>query len=282
MKRFVWLLFLLAACDKTAAPAPPLVSPEWLREHRAEVVLLDVQSKKDLYEKGHLKGARWVDMKQFRTEQERLASADVIAAKLGALGIDENTYVVLYDEMHGRNSGYVWYALKQVGHERVSILDGHMDAFEKELETGPPPAVEAKTYKPRREPQVVSAEWVKEHLGKVPMLDARPVAQYTGAKPKEGMKGGHLPGAASVPWDAFVGKDGRYLDEKAARAELTKLAGRELKPDEEIVVYCNTYHQAAHVQWVLERLGFRDVRPFDASMKEWEKLDWPRTMGEQP
>jgi thiosulfate/3-mercaptopyruvate sulfurtransferase len=282
MKRFAWFLFLLAACDETAAPAPPLVSPDWLREHRSEVVLLDVQSRKELYEKGHLKGAVWVDFEQFRTGKKQLAAADVLAKRLGELGIDENTWVVVYDEKHGRNCGYAWYVLKQLGHERMSILDGHMDAFASELETGPAPAVAAKTYRPRRTPQVVSSAWVKERLGKVPMLDARPVEQYTGEKPKEGMKGGHLPGAVCVPWDAFTGKDGRYLDETASRAALAKLAGRELGEDEEIVVYCNSYHQAAHVHWVLDRLGYKDIKAFDASMKEWEELDWPRTTGEKP
>jgi thiosulfate/3-mercaptopyruvate sulfurtransferase len=274
--------FLVFAAVCNAAPAPPLVSPEWLREHRADVVLLDVQSTKELYEKGHLKGAVWVDFEQFRTEKKQLAPGDVLSRKLGELGVDENTHVVVYDEKKGRNCGYVWYVLKQLGHERMSILDGHMDAFAGELEAGPSPAATARTYKPRREPQVVSAEWVKERLGKLPMLDARPLEQYTGVKPKEGMRGGHLPGAVCVPWDAFVGKDGRYLDEKAARETIAKLAGRELGSGEEIIVYCNSYHQAAHVHWVLDRLGFRDIKPFDASMKEWEKLDWPRTTGEKP
>jgi len=282
MKRLAWLLFLLVACDEPAAPAPPLVTPGWLREHRADVVLLDVQSKKDLYEQGHIKGAIWVDFEQFRVDKKHLAPEDVLVKKLGELGIDENTQVVIYDEKHGRNSGYVWYVLRQLGHGKVAILDGHMDAFKGELEKGSPPAVTPKTYKPRRAPEVVSAEWVKEHLGKVPMLDARPVEQYTGEKPKEGMKGGHLPGASSVPWDAFTGADGRYLDEKAARAKLAGLVGRELKPDEEIVVYCNTYHQAAHIHWVLARLGFKDIKAFDTSMKEWEALDLPRTTGARP
>jgi 3-mercaptopyruvate sulfurtransferase SseA len=280
MKRLVPFLLLAAVCS--AAPAPPLVSPEWLKEHRSETVVLDIQSKKELYEKGHVKGAVWVDFEQFRTEKKQLASADVLAKKLGELGIDENTWVVVYDEKKGRNCGYAWYVLKQLGHEKVSILDGHMDGFLAELEAGPAAAVTAKTYKPRREPQVVSSEWVKERLGKLPMLDAREGEQYTGVKPKEGMKGGHLPGAVSVPWNAFLGKDGRYLDDEAARAALVRLAGKGLKADEEIVVYCNSYHQAAHVHWVLDRLGYKDIKAFDASMKEWEKLDWPRTMGEKP
>jgi thiosulfate/3-mercaptopyruvate sulfurtransferase len=280
MKRLFLLAVLLGGCDE--AKAPPLVSAEWLRANRAQVVLLDVQSSRELYEKGHVPGARYADFEQFRTDRKQLAPADVLAARLGALGIDEDTHVVVYDEKHGRNSGYAWYVLAQLGHERVSILDGHMDGFAKELEKGPPPAVEPKTYRPRRQPQVVTSEWVKERLGKLPMLDARPVEQYTGAKPKEGMKGGHLPGAVSVPWDAFTGKDGRYLDEAASRRALTALAGRELRPGEEVVVYCNSYHQAAHVHWVLARLGFSDVKAYDASMKEWEEIGGPRTMGEKP
>jgi thiosulfate/3-mercaptopyruvate sulfurtransferase len=96
------------------------------------------------------------------------------------------------------------------------------------------------------------------------------------------MKGGHVPGAVSIPWNAFLGRDGRYLDEKAAREALAKLAGRELRADEEIIVYCNSYHQAAHLHWVLDRLGYKDIKAFDASMKEWEKLDFPLAKGEKP
>jgi thiosulfate/3-mercaptopyruvate sulfurtransferase len=106
------LSFLVLAAVCSAAPTPPLVSPEWLREHRDEVVLLDVQSKRELYEKGHVKGAVWVDFERFRTEKKQLAAADVLARRLGELGIDEDTWVVVYDDLHGRNCGYVWYVLR--------------------------------------------------------------------------------------------------------------------------------------------------------------------------
>jgi thiosulfate/3-mercaptopyruvate sulfurtransferase len=284
MKRLVpfLLLFPLVACGKPAAPAPPLVSPQWLRDHRAEVVLVDVQTTPELYEKGHLKGAVHLDFEKLRVDKKRLAPTSELAARFGELGIDESTPVVLYDEKHGRNSGYVWYALTQLGHPSVSILDGHMDAFEGELETGPGPKVEPKTYHPRKQPEVVSTEWVKEHMGKVPMLDARPVEQYTGEKPKEGMKGGHIPGAASVPWDAFTGKDGRYLDEKDADEVLAKLLGKVPAKDEEIVLYCNTYHQAGHLNFVLARLGYTNLKAYEASMKEWEAKDEPLEKGGKP
>jgi thiosulfate/3-mercaptopyruvate sulfurtransferase len=276
------LLLLPLALASAKDEAPALVTADWLRAHKAEVVILDIQSSRELYEKGHVPGARFLDFEQLRTKEKTLAAPDVLAERFGALGIDENTHVVVYDEKHGRNSGYVWYALRQIGHRAVSVLDGHMDGFPGELESGPPAAVEARRYRPRETPRVVSGDWVKDRIGKVPMLDARPVEQYTGEKPKEGMKGGHIPGALCVPWDVFTGPDGRYLDETAARATLTARTGRELKPDEEIVVYCNSYHQAAHLHFVLERLGFRNLRAYDASMKEWEAKDWPRATGKQP
>jgi thiosulfate/3-mercaptopyruvate sulfurtransferase len=275
------LLGLAYAQENPAPPAPPLVTAQWVKEHRGGIVLVDVQSSRELYEKGHVPGARFLDFETLRTKEKQLAGKDVLAARFGALGIDEATHVVVYDEKQGRNSGYVWYALKQVGHPAVSMLDGHMDGFKDELEAGPPPAVEPKTYRPRAGPQVVSGEWVREHLG-MTMLDARPFEQYTAEKPKEGMKGGHIPGALSVPWDAFTGPDGRYLDEAAARAALAARVGRELPRDEEIVVYCNSYHQAAHLHFILDRLGYRNIKAYDASMKEWEKKDWPRATGDQP
>jgi thiosulfate/3-mercaptopyruvate sulfurtransferase len=281
---FLFLLLGLACAQdepRAVAPAPPLVSAQWLREHRGEVILLDIQSSRALYEKGHIPGARYLDFETLRTKEKRLEGQETLAARFGALGIDESTGVVAYDELHGRNAGYVWYALTQLGHPAVSLLDGHIDGFKDELEAGPPPAVAAKAYRPRAEPQVVTGEWVKEHVG-MAMLDARPVEQYTGAKPKEGMKGGHIPGAVSVPWDLFTGPDGRYLDEPAARAVLFARVQREIPRDEEIVVYCNSYHQAAHLHFVLDRLGYKNIRAYDASMKEWEKKDWPRATGDQP
>jgi len=288
MKRlvFIALLAIAAACGedppKPAVAAPPLVSADWLRAHLADVVVVDMQTSRDAYEKGHIPGAVYVYFEEFRTDNKTLAPADVLAQRLGALGIDEDTHVVIYDEKHGRNAGYLWYALKQIGHGAVSILDGHIDAFRGELETGLPPAVQPKTYRPRRNPVAVTGEWVGSQIGKVTMLDARPVGQYTAEEPKKGMKGGHIPGARSVPWDIFTGPDGRYLDEQAARAVLAEHVGRELAKDEEIVLYCNSYHQASHLNFVLDRLGFTNLKAYDASMREWEAKGWPRTTGDKP
>jgi thiosulfate/3-mercaptopyruvate sulfurtransferase len=271
MRRLAVLAIVLAAaCSKTTAPLPPtnpLVDATWLREHRDEVVLVDMQSTPELYGKGHLNGALYANVEDFRDEDKNLAPVAQLTAKLGSLGIDANTHVVAYDEKYGRNAGWLWYVLEQLGHTRMSLLDGGMDAFAGELEIGAPPSVEPKEYVARKNPtNVVDVAWVQQHLGDAVFLDARPVEQYTGEKPKEGMLPGHLPGARSLPWDAFRGPDGRYLDKEGAAALV-----KGLPKDRDLVLYCNSYHQAAHLQFQLARLGFTNLKAFDGSLKAWQK-----------
>jgi len=292
MRKLAWLvLALAAACGKEERPATPapavqapyLVDAAWLRDHRDEVVLVDMQSTKDLYEKGHIQGARHIEVDDLRGPDKNLLPEAELAQRLGALGIDENTHVVVYDEKNGRNAGWMWFALDQLGHGAVSLLDGNMAPFAGELEAGPGPRFEARTYHPRHAPRdIVDTGWVQENLGTAVFLDARPPEQYTGAKPKEGMKGGHLPGAINVPWDAFVGPDGRYLSVEEARARLAQFVNGEPFRGATLVPYCNSYHQAAHLHFQLRRLGYDRIKAYDGSMKAWEKAGLPEKKGEQP
>jgi len=298
MKRSLLVLALLAAAcgQKDKAPtaptgpiqpaksAPFLVDAAWLKANRDSVVLVDMQSKKELYEKGHIPGAVYASVEDFRDGGIKdLLPVDQLVKKLGALGIDENTYVVAYDEKHGRNATWLWFTLHELGHGEVSLLDGHMNGFEDELVSGPPPTVEAKVYRARKRPgDIVDADYVKSRIGKALLVDARPHVQYTAEKPKKGMKGGHVEGAVNVPYLTFVGEDGKYLAPDAARAKLEAIVGRKIAPDEEIVLYCNSYHEAAHDQFQLARLGFKNLKAYDGAMKDWEKKGLPLKTGDQP
>ena len=288
MKKLVWGLALLvvAACGAAepgpARDVPPLVSSAWLAKNRDAVVLVDMQSERADYEKGHLPGAVHVTVDELRTDKKLLLPVDALAKELGALGIDADAHVVVYDEKRGRNATWMWFALTQLGHTMVSLLDEPFAELEKTFVTDVP-SVDAKTYRARRSPRdIVEADWVKARVGETVMLDARPEGQYTGEKPKKGMRGGHIEGARNVPYTSFFGPDGRALPVDAARAKLTALVGRELAPDTEIVVYCNSYHEGSNVHFHLARLGFTNVKAFDGSMKVWEGNDWPTKKGTTP
>ncbi len=283
-----WLALLAAACGRQEekvtfdeSTAPMLVDADWLRAHRDEVVIADMQSTRELYEKGHIPGAVHATVADFRTKEKLLAPVPRLVEKLGALGIDHNTHVVVYDEKHGRNAAWLWYTLTQLGHKKVSLLDGHIDVFRDELVGGPPPVPEPKKYVPRREPtNVVDMEWVRKRVGdpNLVIFDARPHGQYTGEKPKKGMRGGHIPGARNLPYTVFLGPGGRYLPPEEAQ----KVVG-DIPKDQEILLYCNTYHEASNVHFQLARLGYRNIKSFDQGMRFWERdPSLPRKLGEQP
>jgi len=190
---------------------------------------------------------------------------------------------VVYDNTRGRNASWLWFALDKLGHGEISLLDEPLSRFEGRLVKGPPPKVEAKRYRARTEPSdIIDAEGVRARMGEALILDARPHVQYTAERPKKKMRGGHVEGAYSVPYTTFHGKNGKYLDEQEARAVIERIVGRPVEKDEEIVLYCNSYHEASNVHFHLDRLGFSNILAYDGSMKDWEQRGLPTKKGEQP
>ena len=102
-------------------PTPPIVDADWLRANRDQVVLVDMQSSRELYEKGHLPGAVHITVNDLRDEKKLLAPVEVLETRIGDLGIRGDTWVVAYDEKNGRNATWLWYALMQMGHRRFSL-----------------------------------------------------------------------------------------------------------------------------------------------------------------
>ena len=112
------------------------------------------------------------------------------------------------------------------------------------------------------------------HLGKA-LIDVRSPEEFSGerthmpAYPEEGaLRGGHIPGAASVPWARAVNEDGTYK----SRAELEALYidGAGLVPGEDVIAYCRIGERSSHSWFALKYLlGFESVRNYDGSWTEW-------------
>ncbi len=271
------------------AGSGPLLAPETLAGLMDDdrLLILDVRLAADggraSYEAGHVPGARFSD---YAADGWRakvggapglLPSADHLARLLGGLGIEPRQIVVIVPAGTGANdlaaSARVYWTLKTVGHDAVSILDGGFAGWVSDparpVETGwRAPAPVAPYPVKLRMNWRATADDCTERLkhGDSAFVDARSASYFEGReKAPEALRAGHIPGAVSRDYAALFDPARRGL---RALAELEALfAG---VPPGRIISYCNTGHTAALNWFVLsELLGRADVRLYDGSMTDW-------------
>lgn len=235
--------------------------------------LLDARPKAE-YDKGHIPGAVWVDVK----------AAEKLAARPGGLtdrrawekwieplgiGAGAETRVLVYDAKRQLDAARIWWLLSYLGVERVGLVNGGFALWKKEMRP-------VSTEVPRAERQPFPIQFRSNRLamksdvlealnqGKTQVIDARSEAEYTGAQ-KKSKRGGRIPSACSLEWNKFVDRDGRFLDEPALRALLAQ-AG--VAPRSPVITHCQGGGRASVDAFVFERLGF-PTRNYYLGWSDW-------------
>ena len=280
-----------------------LVETDWVAEHHADanVRVLEVDEDVLLYEQGHVPGAGKLD---WHTELQRRDRRDFIdeagfVALMAEKGVANDTTVILYGDKSNWWAAYAFWFFKYNGHQDVRLMNG---GRQKWVAEGRPMSTErpslskpSGSYRvPYRDASIraFSAD-VLQHLlgvqsGEAALVDVRSPQEYTGEKlhmadyPQEGaLRGGHIPGAANIPWGKAANEDGTF---KSAE-ELTKLyADLGVTSDKDIIAYCRIAERSSHSWFVLKYLlGFPKVRNYDGSWTEWGNLvGVPMKQGQQP
>lgn len=175
---------------------------------------------------------------------------------------------------------YIYWALNYHGVMNVALLDGGLDAYKKDFKTVDM-LINAKptNFKATIDSsKVADIEYVKANLGKLPMVDARPADMYLGVTPTPTVKrNGHISGGMSYPWIYSVDNSFKLKD-KALLDDVFK-NGYKLDKNKEVLVYCTGGLETSFNYFVLSGvLGYKNVRLYDASMKEWgNREDTPMT-----
>jgi thiosulfate/3-mercaptopyruvate sulfurtransferase len=266
---------------------PVLVTTDWLAEHLkdGDVVVAEVDENPDLYDEGHIPGAvklHWRDDLQDQVERD-IVDRETFERVLGERGIDNGTTVVLYGDKNNWFAAYAYWYLKTYGHADARILDGGRQKWideGREL-TSDTPSPEGKEYSAQERDESIRAyrdevrKWIEE--ANRALVDVRSPGEYAGdliAPPgyeQEGaQRGGHIPGAASIPWASAVRDDGTFKSPD----ELRELyGGKGITPEKEVTAYCRIGERSAHTWFVLrELLGYENVRNYDGSWTEWGNL----------
>ncbi len=270
----------------TATATQPLVSPQWAREHLDDpgVRFVEVDVDTTAYEQSHLPGAvPWDWTMQLSDSVRRdLASREDLSTLLSTSGIGTDTHVVLYGDNNDWFAAWAYWQLRLFGWRNVSLLDGGRRYW---LDNGFPVTTDVPTYTPTGvelpEPSYDLRAFRDDILprlgrGDLTLVDVRSPAEFKGeviAPPgmtETAQRGGHIPGAASIPWSQAVADDGRFksLDELRALYE-----GRGVTRDRDVIAYCRIGERSSHTWFVLhEILGYPSVRNYDGSWTEWGSM----------
>ena len=264
-----------------------LVSTEWVADHGgdANVRLVEVDVDTSAYDQGHIAGAvGWNWQSQLQQPVRRdLVSKEEIEKLLGSSGIGNDTTVILYGDNNNWFAAWAFWQLKYYGHSDVRIMNGGRTKWESEGRplTAQVPSHPAATYTASASDENIRAYrdqvLAKVNEGSVALVDVRSPAEFGGELlapanlPQEGsQRGGHIPGAANIPWGQAVAEDGTF---KSAD-ELSELyGGKGIDGSRETVAYCRIGERSSHTWFVLTQLlGMENVRNYDGSWTEWGSI----------
>lgn len=270
----------------TYAHPEALVTTDWVNEHLNDPSVRLVESNEDilLYSTGHIPGAVHIDWRADLQDQtiRDYISPEAFAKLVSKNGITKDTIVVFYGDKSNWWACYALWAFQLFGHENVKILDGGRDKWIAEGReiTRETPSYAATDYPvpTKRYDDEIRAFFdnaLAHSQAKKPLIDVRSPGEFIGEVthmpeyPQEGvLRGGHVPGARSVPWKRAVKEDATFKSADELREIYENEIG--LKPGDDVIAYCRIGERSSHTWFVLKYLlGYENVRNYDGSWTEW-------------
>lgn len=266
-----------------------LVSTDWVAENlhqTAKIRLIESNEDLLLYSTGHIPNAvhiDWVADLNDAIRRDYLGEAE-FAALMARSGIANDTTVVFYGDKNNWWATYAFWVFKLFGHEDCRVMDGGRKKWideGRELTKDKPTFPETQ-YKPAARADYKIRAFRDQVLAHVnagqPLVDVRSPQEFSGellhmpGSPQEGaLRGGHIKGAANVPWSRAVAEDGTFKP----IADLREIYEGEkgLQPDNNVIAYCRIGERSSHTWFVLTYLlGYPNVRNYDGSWTEWGNL----------
>jgi len=267
----------------------PLVTADWLLAAAGGITVLDAsyylpnegKDARAIFLGGHIPGARFVDIDavsdQASALPHMLPAPAAFAQAAGALGISNHGRVVVYDQRGIFSAARLWWMYRVFGHDDVAVLDGGLPAWVAAggaLETGAPAAVMPATFTAGFRPEMVRslAEMLANLETKAALvLDARAAGRFDGTvpEPRAGMRGGHIPGARSLPFSEVL-ENGRMLPKEKLRA---RLAAAGVDGGRPVVTSCGSGVTAAVLSLAMLVAGLPEAPIYDGSWSEWGSRD---------
>ena len=263
-----------------------LVDTQWVEDHLTDdsIRVVEVDENPALYAEAHIPGAIGFDWKrdlQDQVKRDFLGPAE-FGELFGSRGISNDHTIVLYGDRNNWFAAYTYWYLKYYGHDNMKLINGPR---EKWISEGRPISADVPSYSAQQFSAQEGDAGIRAMRDEVQaaldsdtrLVDVRSPQEFSGeliamaGYEQEGaQRGGHIPGAASVPWAQAVQEDGTF---KSAD-ELGELYGSKGVTDgNPVIAYCRIGERSAHTWFVLhELLGHDDVKNYDGSWTEWGNM----------
>ena len=263
-----------------------LVSTAWTAEHATDptvrIVEVDVDTK--AYQEGHVPGAiAWAWNSQLcDTVRRDILSKEQFQELMASSGITPDTTLVIYGDNNNWFAAWAFWQAKIYGHRDVRLMNGGRKkwlAVGRELSTEAP-QIQAAIYK-ASEPDLSLRAFLPQVQAAVSarsagLVDVRSPQEFSGeilappGLPETCQRGGHIPGARSIPWGKACNEDGTFKSVD----ELRQLYGFEgIDGSKPVITYCRIGERSSHSWFVLKYLlGFDHITNYDGSWTEWGNL----------
>lgn len=241
--------------------------------------LMDAEKGRKAYAAGHIPGAYFLHVdddlagpKTGKNGRHPLPDIREFAARMNERGVTPESQVVVYDDMGGNFAVRLWWMLRWLGHEHVSLLDGGYPMWVKEghpvTTEVPPPRKGAFSPRPRLG-ATVDAHFVERFREdpSVKLMDARAAERFAGLQEPIDPVAGHIPGAMNRFWQKNLQPDGRFKPAQALREEFDAALG---SASAEMAVHmCGSGVTACHNIFAMELAGLPGGRLYPGSWSEW-------------
>jgi thiosulfate/3-mercaptopyruvate sulfurtransferase len=244
-----------------------LVETSWVEEHLDDdaIRIVEVDENPALYAQAHIPGAIGFDWTKDLQDQVKrdFLGPEAFGDLFGSRGISDAHTIVLYGDRNNWFAAYTYWYLKYYGHDDVKLVNGPREKWisEGRATTSAVPRHDAATFT-ARPGELVDVRSPQEYSGEL--------ISMAGYEQEGAQRGGHIPGAVSIPWAQAVKEDGTF---KSAD-DLRELYGAKGVLDgPSIISYCRIGERSAHTWFVLhELLGRDDVKNYDGSWTEWGNM----------
>ncbi len=261
-----------------------VVSTDWVAGHSQDpaVRVVEVDVDTNAYKEGHVPGAiAWNWNSQLcDTVRRDILSKQQFEKLMQESGIGNDTTVVLYGDNNNWFAAWALWQMKIYGHKDVRLMNGGRKkwlAEQREVTTETPRPAKSSYQAGEADlslraflPQVQAA--MTTHG----LVDVRSPQEFTGeilappGLPETCQRGGHIPGARSIPWNKACNDDGTFKSFDELKA---LYAGEGIDGSKPVIAYCRIGERSSHTWFVLTYLlGYNNIRNYDGSWTEWGNL----------